>query len=217
VFYKDSRNIYRVPELDGLAWLEHGFGTRLVNVPALMGRLALLKQIHSATCLAAEGRTGLIGDGDALVENTPGVSVAVRTADCLPILLVDERCRAVAAVHAGWRGTVAGIARHAVAALHARFGSKAADLHAAIGPGIGKCCYQVGPEVAGQFGENGHAHIDLAEANRAQLLEAGVTARRIYRSNLCTMCGAAEFHSYRRDREAAGRMVSYAGIQAAVQ
>jgi len=206
VFYKDSRNIYRVPELDGLAWLEHGFGTRLVDVPALMGSLALLKQIHSATCLAAEGRTGLIGDGDALVENTPGVSVAVRTADCLPILLVDERC-----------GTVAGIARHAVAALHARFGSKAADLHAAIGPGIGKCCYQVGPEVAGQFGENGHAHIDLAEANRAQLLEAGVTARRIYRSNLCTMCGAAEFHSYRRDREAAGRMVSYAGIQAAVQ
>ena len=88
--------------------------------------LALLKQIHSATCLAAEGRTGLIGDGDALVENTPGVSVAVRTADCLPILLVDERCRAVAAVHAGWRGTVAGIVRHAVAALQVRFGSKAA-------------------------------------------------------------------------------------------
>ena len=64
MFYKDSRNIYRVPELDGLVWLEHGFGTRLVNVPALMARLALLKQIHSATCLAAEGRTGLIGEGD---------------------------------------------------------------------------------------------------------------------------------------------------------
>ena len=161
----------------------------------------------------AEGRAGELGTGDALLENTPGAVVAVKTADCIPILLVDERSRAVAAVHAGWRGTVARIAEAAVAAMRDRFGSAPADLHAAIGPGIGKCCYEVGPEVAARFGERGRAHIDLAEANRRQLIEAGVTARRIYASNLCTMCRPGEFHSFRRDREAAGRLYSFAGIR----
>ena len=94
-----------------------------------------------------------------------------------------------------------------------RFGSDPADIHAAIGPGIGKCCYEVGPEVAAQFGERGRAHIDLAEANRRQLIEAGVTGRRIYASNLCTMCRPEEFHSFRRDKQAAGRLYSFAGIR----
>ena len=217
MFYKDPRQIYRVPELDALAWLEHGFGTRLVDVPALYMNLAMLKQIHSATCVAAEGRPGMLGEGDALVEKTPGSVVAVRTADCIPILLVDERNRAVAAVHAGWRGTATHIAQHAIAAMRERFASKPADLHAAIGPGIGKCCYEVGPEVAAQFGEQGRAHIDLTAYNRAELIQSGVTPSRVYASNLCTMCRADEFHSFRRDREAAGRMHSFAGIRPAVQ
>lgn len=217
MFYKDPHHIYRVPELDVLPWLEHGFGTRLVDVPARYANLATLKQVHSATCVAAEGRTGVLGSGDALLENTPGSAVAIRTADCIPLLLVDERNRAVAAVHAGWRGTVAEIARHAVDTMRERFGSHPADLHAAIGPGIGKCCYEVGPEVAAEFGQHGRAHIDLVEANRRQLMDAGVTPLRIYASNLCTMCRAEEFHSYRRDREAAGRMYSFAGIRPAVQ
>lgn len=217
MFYKDPRQIYRVTELDDLDWLEHGFGTRLSDVPALYKNLAMLKQIHSAACLASAGRQGVIGEGDALVERTPGIVVAVRTADCIPILLVDERNRAVAAVHAGWRGTVAQIAGHAVAAMSGYFGTDPVDLRAAIGPGIGKCCYEVGPEVAAHFGEQGRAHIDLAAANRAQLLAAGVTPERIYASNLCTMCRADEFHSFRRDREAAGRMYSFAGIHLAVQ
>lgn len=217
MFYKDARQIYRVTELDELDWLEHGFGTRLSDVPALYENLAVLKQVHSAACLAAGGGHGVIGEGDALMERTPGTVVAVRTADCIPILLVDERNRAVAAVHAGWRGTVAQIARHAIAAMSGYFDTDPADLHAAIGPGIGKCCYEVGPEVAAQFGEQGRAHIDLAAANRAQLLAAGVTPLRIYASNLCTMCRADEFHSFRRDREAAGRMYSFAGIHLAVQ
>ena len=217
MFYKDPRQIYRVPELDALAWLEHGFGTRLVDVPAVYKNLAMLKQIHSATCVPAEGRRGMLGEGDALVEKAPGTVVAVRTADCIPILLVDERNRAVAAVHAGWRGTAARIAQHAITAMHDRFGTTPADLHAAIGPGIGKCCYEVGPEVAAQFGEQGKAHIDLAASNRAQLVQAGVTPGRVYASNLCTMCRADEFYSFRRDREAAGRMHSFAGIRPAVQ
>jgi len=216
VFYQDSRRIYRVTQLDALPWLVHGFGTRLARVPALFANLATLRQVHSATCVPAAGRCGALGEGDALLENTPGSVVAVQTADCLPILLVDDRRRAVAAVHAGWRGTVAGIAQRAVEAMRAQFGSLPEDLHAAIGPGIGPCCYEVGPQVAAQFGRQGRAHVDLAEANRRQLIDAGVTPERIYASNLCTMCRAEEFHSFRRDKEAAGRLFSFAGILQAV-
>jgi hypothetical protein len=213
VFYRDSQNIYRVSEFDAFEWLVHGFGTRLADVPALFGNLATLKQIHSATCIPAAGRSGLLGEGDALLENRPGSVVAVKTADCMPILLVDERVRAVAAVHAGWRGTVARIVSKAVEAMGVRFGTEAGDLHAAIGPGIGRCCYEVGPEVAAQFGGVGRGHIDLAAENRRQLEEVGVTPGRVYASNLCTMCRPEEFHSFRRDKEAAGRLHSFVGIR----
>jgi len=223
LFYRDSRHVYRVSELDSFDWLVHGFGTRLSDIPALFANLATLKQIHSATCVPAAGRPGVLGEGDALLENSPGSVVAVSTADCIPMLLVDERRRAVAAVHAGWRGTAAHIVTNAVASMERYFGTGAGDLHAAIGPGIGKCCYEVGPEVAARFGGQepggpesggqGRAHIDLAGANRRQLEEVGVTPGRIYASNLCTMCRPEEFHSFRRDKEAAGRMYSFVGIR----
>jgi len=214
VFYKDSRQIYRVTELDALPWLVHGFGTRHTDIPGLFRNLGTLRQIHSSECVPANGRAGELGRGDALLENMPGAVVAVKTADCIPILLADERHHAVAAVHAGWRGTVARIARHALEAMRARFGTEPADVHAAIGPGIGMCCYEVGPEVAEQFGERGRAYIDLAAANREQLEGAGVAIGRIYVAKLCTMCGAADFHSFRRDKDAAGRLYSFAGIRA---
>ncbi|MGD0668357.1 MAG: peptidoglycan editing factor PgeF [Bryobacteraceae bacterium] len=212
MFYLDSNHFYRVSELDDMPWLLHGFGTRQADIPARFKRLATLKQIHSAECVAAAGRSGVLGTGDALLENTPGAVVAVKTADCVPLLLVDPRHRAVAAVHAGWRGTVAGIAQRAVAALGTQFGVRAGDLHAAIGPAIGKCCYEVGAEVAAQFGLNGRAHIDLAEEVRRQLEAAGVGVQRIYVAGLCTKCRADEFHSFRRDGAAAGRLYSFAGI-----
>lgn len=214
MFYKDSRQVYRVTELDALPWLVHGFGTRQSDIPALFANLATVKQIHSAIVVAADGRCGILGDGDALLEERPGAVVAIKTADCMPILLVDDRHRAVAAVHAGWRGTVAHILDAAVEAMRRQFDTAPADLHAAIGPGIGKCCYEVGPEVAAQFGEQGRAHISLTDVNRTQLLALGVTPERIYASNLCTMCLAEEFHSFRRDAERAGRLYSFAGIRA---
>jgi len=215
-FYKGTDQVYRVHELDAFPWLVHGFGTRNADIPGLFANLATLKQIHSSTCLPANGHAGLIGEADALLENTPGAVVAVKTADCMPILLVDERRRAVAAVHAGWRGTAAGIAGRAVDAMREQFGTEAGDLHAAIGPGIGECCYEVGPEVAAAVQgvvSAGRIHINLTEANRRQLLQAGVTAERIYASNLCTQCVADDFHSFRRDREASGRLFSFAGIR----
>jgi YfiH family protein len=220
VFYKDSHEVYRVPELDELAWLVHGFGTRRAQMPA---NLTTLKQVHSSRCVFAGGRGGVLGEGDALLENTPGAAVAVKTADCVPILLVDRDRRAVAAVHAGWRGTVAEIARRAVEEMRCEFGSDPAELEAAIGPGIGACCYEVGPDVGAHFrqhsepGREGRARVDLAAANRRQLLEAGLDSARIYISGLCTMCRPDEFHSYRRDKQDAGRMFSFVGLRRGAQ
>ena len=213
MFTKDTDEIYRVPQWSGLPWLVHGFGTRLADIPSAFSELATLKQIHSAECLLAAGRTGQLGQGDALLENSPGAVIAVKTADCLPILLVDEQHRAIAAVHAGWRGTVAGIARRAADAMRECFGTEPRELQAALGPAIGECCYEVGPEVSCHFGKQGRAHVDLAQANRRQLLESGVSPERIYDAGLCTMCRPDEFHSYRRDKESAGRLFSFIGIR----
>jgi YfiH family protein len=207
-------NTYRVPALARFDWLEHGFGNR--HYP-LTESVAMLKQIHSDIVVSAD-LPGCSPEGDALL--SAGCLVGVKTADCLPILLVDERHRTVAAVHAGWRGSVSRIVQKSVQAMSARWGTRPGDLHAALGPAIGGCCYEVGPEVASQFAElfperrdlDQRAHIDLEEANRRQLLALGVHPERIYSAGLCTFCDAAQFHSFRRDREAAGRMISFIGI-----
>lgn len=213
MFYQTPPHIYRVRELDAFPWLLHGFGTRSSNIPALFANLATVKQIHSANCVAAHGRAGVLGQADALLEDTPGAVIAVKTADCVPILLVDERHRAVAAVHSGWRGTADGIVGRAVEAMARRFGTAPADLHAAIGPAIGACCYEVGEEVAARFGRQGRMHLDLAEENRRQLIAAGLDSSRIYESGLCTRCRAEDFHSFRRDASAAGRQFSFIGVR----
>jgi polyphenol oxidase len=212
MFHLDSDQTYRVSELDEFDWLIHGFGTRNADIPGRFERLATLKQVHSAECVAGAGRSGALGTGDALLENTPGAVVAVKTADCIPLLLVDPGHRAVAAVHAGWRGTVAGIPQSAVAALGAQFGSRAGDLHAAIGPAIGKCCYEVGPEVAAQFGVEGRAHIDLAETGAPPIGSGGRRRAADLHVRPLHEMPRRRFHSFRRDGAAAGRLYSFAGI-----
>lgn len=194
-------------------WLRHGFGTR--QAPAWTRRLktATLRQIHSGLVLNAE-ECGSLGDGDALVTNQPGLWLAVRTADCVPVLLADPVRRVVAAIHAGWRGTAARIVCNAVRRMESDFGCSASDVHAVIGPAIGSCCYEVGPEVAFHFRQyiaddvrfTGPMRVDLAEINRRQLGEVGVL--RIGLLRLCTQCNAGLLHSFRRDKEFAGRMES---------
>lgn len=192
--------------LSELPWIDHGFGTR-TDVVSQDG-MARLKQIHSAVVLGAGG-AGVAGDGDALVTAQTGVPVSIRTADCYPILLADPRNFAVAAVHAGWRGTAGRIVVKTIEQMRARFGTEAADLRVAIGPGIGGCCYGVGIEVARQFGLESAGKIDLAEMNHRLLVENGVAAERIEVLGGCTQCDAHLFHSFRRERESAGRMVSW--------
>jgi YfiH family protein len=220
-----------VPELSAIPGLVHGFEQRLAEVEpesrdagrarlaealAAHGRLFLLKQVHG--CAVREAPWDGRPEADAAVARRAGAILGIETADCLPVFVVDPRRRAVAAAHAGWRGTAAGVARQAVAALLAG-GSAAGDLLAALGPGIGPCCYEVGADLAGSFapeffrpGPRGRPHLDVRGANRAQLVDAGLRPDRIHGLDHCTRCRADLYHSYRRDGKAAGRMINFVGF-----
>lgn len=193
-----------------MRWLEHGFASR--HADGWPGEYGKVNQIHSAI-VHVSNDAGSAGQGDAVVTDKPGHWIGIRTADCVPILLADTRTHAVAAVHAGWKGTVANVVGSALRKLSETYGTTPQDVAAAIGPCISECCFEVGPEVAQQFEdlfrfETLPSHIDLVEAALRQLVGAGVLPERIDVSELCTMCEEDEFHSYRRDREESGRMVS---------
>jgi YfiH family protein len=208
LFELSSDKYYRVPEWVGFEWLRHGFGTRESVSPPKA--LATVKQVHGTDVRIAE-QPGEQGTGDGLICCTPGLLVGVKTADCVPILLIDPEHHAVAAVHAGWRGTAAAIAGKAIGQMGETFGSNPAKIEAAIGPSIGGCCFEVGPEVAREFGpwpSEAKTCLDLVRINTKQLQGAGV--KKIYEGGLCTMCGTG-FYSFRREREEAGRMISYVG------
>jgi hypothetical protein len=197
--------------LTRLVPVEHGFGTRdSLDIEAVR-----LKQVHSNLVLRVVSPDGFLGEGDALVTNRPGVAISIRTADCYPILLADIRTSAVAAIHAGWRGTAGRIVDRTLGKMAAEFGTDPGDVIAAIGPGIGVCCYEVGEEVARQFGYDRRAHLDLAFENRKQLEDAGVLPDNIEALGVCTFCDAERFFSYRREKEKAGRMTSYIRISQA--
>lgn len=204
---------YEAPRLASLPTIEHRFGTRRDPPPA---GVRLLRQVHSSRVLEA-GAGCDAGEGDALMTNERGVWLGVKTADCVPVLLADAGGRAVAAVHAGWRGTRSGIVQAAVEQLRSRYGVTPEALYAAIGPSIGPCCYEVGEEVARQFPArmlrrgSARPYLDLWMANEAALREAGVPESQVEVARACTCCRPGDFHSWRRDGEAAGRM--YASIR----
>lgn len=206
--------VYRARPLAALDWLEHGFGSRHAEGWAPSQHTVTVRQIHSDVVLRASEGPGCIGEGDALITDRPGVKLAIRTADCIPMLFVDRNRRAVAAVHAGWRGTASRIGPKTVTRMMTEFGSEPHRLEVAIGPGIGGCCYEVGMEVLEQLEDRGtNRKVDLTEINRQQLRAAGVSQDKIYTVKLCTRCLPEEFHSYRRDQAQAGRMVSAIGIR----
>ncbi len=161
--------------------------------------------------------------GDAIVSNEPGLVLAVMVADCVPILLADPRSGAAGAVHAGWRGTCAGVASAAVARLTTEFGTEPGDVIAAIGPSIGPDDYEVGEPLVEAFRNAGHSpgditrwflhrgtalHLDLWSANRDQLVAAGVSADRIFIAGLSTLAHPEVFDSFRAEGAQAGRMAA---------
>ncbi len=158
---------------------------------------------------------------DCLATNLRGVTLGVRTADCVPILLADPEVPAVAAVHAGWRGTVARVARVAVETLIDRFDAAPDRLLAAIGPAIGPCCYRVGDEVAEEIERTapgalsarlGSSWVDLARANELALIDAGVLEVHVERVGGCTACDAENYFSHRRDGGMTGRQLAYISL-----
>ena len=208
-------NVFLADNLAALPWIEHGFGTIASGDWPAESERASLKQIHSATLLRA-AKAGILGEGDALVTNQVGLFVFVRTADCVPILLADPVNHAVAAVHAGWRGTAANIVAEAIVRMGREFGTEPGHLWAALGPCIQECCYEVSADVAREFGgwvpnlasPSGKVQLDLAGVNRIQMQRVGVRPDRISSIKECTKCNPERLHSFRRDGERAGRMVS---------
>jgi YfiH family protein len=212
--------------------------------------LVTLRQIHSDLIRRIPENTSGVPAGDGLVSDVPGLLLGIQTADCLPVMLVDRRIRAVGVFHAGWRGTVKRIVEKGVGEMRRLFGSRASDLEAAIGPGIHSCCYSVGEEVRedfhSQFGyaqalfhevresdpvrqkypmlfltarAPGHGilpvkiFLDLVQANRRQLMDAGVRAKSIEVSPLCTSCNVALLFSHRAENGVTGRMMAVVGLR----
>ena len=215
--------------------------------------LVTLRQFHSNLVVLASA-----GDGDrerprkadGVITAEPGLLIAIQTADCVPVLVADRKRRVVAGFHAGWRGTVKRIVELGVGRMRVEFGSQPEDLIAAIGPGVGQCCYAVGEEVFSEFESQfsyarelfrevfdsdpvrkkypmlfltqrapGHSpigpalHLDLIEANRRQLLDAGLKQSAISLTGGCTNCHTDLFFSHRASRGYAGRMMSVIGIR----
>lgn len=227
-----------------LAAVPHVFSTRQLVFPSADGepqlaaaigaaRIVSADQVHAADVVDAEdaAEDGTRLRADILRSSRPDLGVAVRAADCAPILLASRDGRVVAAVHAGWRGTAAGAAAVAVASLERDYGVRPGDLVAAIGPCIGACCYEVGPELVDAFASAGHARylverwfatpppprgsrerpplrLDVALANRDQLLLAGMSEVDVHVSGLCTAMHLDVLTSYRAEREQAGRLVA---------
>lgn len=190
-------------------------------------QLRLVRQVHgAAVAVVRRGgeSTWTPPEADVIVSDDPRAAIVVRVADCAPILLADRRLRVVAAAHSGWRGTVHGVAARAVTALRENFGSTPGDLIVAIGPCLGECCGEVGPEVVETFRRAGYSNellerwfrpgagdrsqLDLSRATRDQLASAGVPPEQIYDAAICTKTHSRLFHSYRADGAGAGRMAA---------
>jgi polyphenol oxidase len=197
-----------------------------IGVPA--ERLLRLKQVHGNDVVVVGFRHGVAAppplgepEADIILSDDPGVAIAVQVADCVPLLFADRASNAVAAAHAGWRGTAADVAGTTVAALAREFGSRPEDLVVAHGPSIGACCYEVGEDVVEEFRRAGFAtaiddwflrdgqgrlRLDLWTANREQLTRAGVRPDNVHQSALCTASHPQWFASYRRDGKGTGRI-----------
>jgi len=216
--------------------------------------LITLRQIHSDIIRCVDSIPGLTREeplsGDGLITAIPGLLLGIQTADCLPVILVDAKRHVVGVFHAGWRGTVKRIVEKGIGEMHRCYGTNPRDLKAAIGPGIGGCCYEVGEEVRIKFESQfeygaslfrevkdsdpvrekypllfltarapGHSELpkriflDLVEANRRQLLAAGVPKKSIDASPLCTSCHPEQLFSYRAEKGKTGRLMGVAGIR----
>jgi hypothetical protein len=239
---------------DSRAAVERNRELFLKELGAANGRkswpLVSLRQIHSDLIYRVDSMPEQPLAGDGMVTDTPGLLLAVKNADCLPVILADRKRRAVGVFHAGWRGTVKRIVEKGVGEMRRHFKSDPRSLVAAIGPGVQACCYEVGEEVRTRFESQfayaaslfrevkdsdpvrekypllfltarapGHGELpvrlflDLVEANRRQLLDAGLLAKNIDTAAPCTSCHTELLFSFRAEKGVTGRMMGAAGIK----
>jgi YfiH family protein len=217
-----------LPVLEAVPELAHAFTVSGSDPAAVTASVAshplplfTLRQMHGAQVVAVDDSMPVAPanpapPGDALVTARRGVALCVHVADCVPILLADPVSGFLGAVHAGWRGTVAGVLAATLRMLRAR-GGRAADVRMAMGPSIAACCFEVGAEVLEAFRRSApgtgpcilpgpRPRIDLIEANRRQALALGVAPKNIGAAGLCTACRPDLLESYRRSGGAPGRM-----------
>ena len=180
--------------------------------------VALMKQVHGAD-IRAVSSGGVHADCDCLVTATAGVLLAVRTADCVPVLLADADGGVVAAVHCGWRSIAGGIIEKVLVYFASEYGVRIETVSAALGPAIGGCCYEIGPDVASHLRPeslarvNGRLHGDLKAEVVSRLISYGVDRSRISVDPSCTVCEPERFFSYRRDGSQSGRMAGFIMIK----
>ncbi len=192
---------------------------------ALGLKLVQMRQVHGAELEVISQPPLDAPVCDGLLTCREGIGLTVLTADCVPLLMWDEKNNVAAAVHAGWRGTCAGVASRALDELRRQFGSRPDGIHVAMGPSIGPCCYEVGEEVVRSFTEEiagsndlftkgfkGRKKLDLIEANRRQLVDSGVPLKQIHTSRLCTRCSNELFYSYRKEGKGVGRLLGVVGV-----
>lgn len=222
-----------LPRFDRLPGIAHGFTVKGSNpsdaVAEAAGRplpLLTLRQVHGAGVVPVGEADPLWEEGpdrpqgDAILTRRPDAAVGVAVADCVPVLLADPRSGWIGAVHAGWRGTAAGVLRAAIAVFAGR-GGRTEGLRVGIGPSIGRCCFEVGEEVVEALRradpeveawvrrDGGKPRVDLVALNRRQALAAGVAADHVEAAGLCTVCETDLLESYRRSRGAQGRMIGF--------
>ncbi len=179
--------------------------------------------IHSITEHKTRGwknKKDAIVNCDALITNKNHIMLTILTADCVPILLYDTEKKVIAAVHAGWKGTQKKIVRKTVLKMCHSFGCNPQNILADIAPSIGKCCYEVGKDVAEHFSHTRDAYtvihdkymLDLPQINKQQLLDVGLLLEHIEMSNICTACEVDTFFSYRKEKGCSGRFMSMIGL-----
>ncbi|MDP6836857.1 MAG: peptidoglycan editing factor PgeF [Candidatus Marinimicrobia bacterium] len=178
------------------------------------GNVSFCTQIHSSTVVQIKSSHGEAGRCDGLLTDSPDTVLSIRVADCVPVFMHCSEKRAIGLIHAGWRGTAAGIAQEAVLKMKNSLSSPIEKLEVALGPSIRSCCYEVGSEVAENFSQEcltssrpNHFMLDLPQENRIQLEREGIPHDQITDSSHCTCCSSLMFHSYRRDGEKSGRMI----------
>ncbi len=212
---------------DPADWVEENRRSFLSALKLQETCLATLKQIHSNRVHIIKEIPGHWNppEGDALLTQIEGVSIAVQAADCLPVLIADPENYAMAAVHSGWRGTLKQIAAETILAMREAYRSDPARLLVAVGPGIRSCCYEVGHEVSVLFkdrfpgarvavaapGRPEKFLLDLPNAIKIQLHETGIRPENIHDISLCTRCNTDTFFSYRAEGAHTGRMMAVIG------